>query len=317
MTGHTHSKTKPFGKRPILIFLHIEKTAGTTMRGLFCRNVRDRECVEIKGINDNSSHADWEKLLAQMREIPARRMAPWTAFLGNVRYGFHEVLPAPARYITFMSEPLQRVVSRYQMLRRLKMIDQGHCLDLTKADWNLSGPPGFAYALNNWQTRVLAGLDYDPAFGEVREEHFEAARENLDRHFDFVGLTEHFDRSLLLLNRIYRWPWRFFIPHNVAPTSSPMHADLSESVLDAFRELNQYDYRLYAYAQKRFNHQVERAGLTFRMEHRLFSACNAIHGTIHRVRKKFKRGPRPRQRLHGDNYSEIRFADAEPELLHR
>jgi hypothetical protein len=313
MMERVHSSmTKPASASPILILLHIEKTAGMTTRGLFCRNVRDRGCVEIQGINDNSTHADWEQLLAQMRAIPLEQLAAWTAYHGNVRYGFHKVLPGPARYITFLRDPLQRIVSRYQMLRRLKVIDDQHRIDISKPEWNLSMTPGFTRSFDNWQTRVLAGLDRELPFGGCREEHFQAARENLDRHFDFVGLTERLDISVLLLNRLYRWPWRFFIPHNVAPVSSPLHADLPDPVLDAIRELNQYDYRLYAYAQKRLEDAVGRAGLGLSIELRLFSTCNAIHRVLHYTRHAFKRKSRFGRRPHGAKYVEIRFFHAEP-----
>jgi hypothetical protein len=282
------STPKSVSASPFLILVHIEKTAGMTMRNLFCRNLRDQGCVEIKAMGDDKSHADWERLLAQMKAMPHRQLAAWTAYHGNVRYGFHDVLPRPARYITFLRDPLKRVVSRYQMMRRLKVISARHRLDLSKPDWNLSATPGFIYSFDNWQTRVLAGLDREVPFGECREEHFEAARENLERHFDFVGVTERFDISILLLNRLYGWPWRFFVPHNVAPASSPAYADLSGQVLEAIRELNQYDYRLYAYAQKRLGEEVERAGRSLAIELGLFTACNKVHHAVHWVRHACK-----------------------------
>jgi len=40
-----NSKPKAACASPTLILVHIEKTAGMTMRGLFCRNVRDGGCV--------------------------------------------------------------------------------------------------------------------------------------------------------------------------------------------------------------------------------------------------------------------------------
>jgi len=243
-----------------------------------------------------------------MRAMPPGQLAASAAYHGNLRFGFHQALPGPARYITFLRDPLQRIISRYQMLRRLKVINHLHRLDITKPNWNLAPPPGFAYTLDNWQTRVLAGLDRDLAFGGCREEHFVAARENLERHFDFVGLTERFDLSVLLLNRLYRWPWRFFVPHNVAPVSSPMHAELPGPVLDAIRQLNQYDYRLYAYAQKRFDDAVARAGLGLSLELPLYRAGNAVHRALHRTRHALKPKSPARRAGHTGNFIEIRFS---------
>jgi len=279
-----HAMAEPASASPFLILIHIEKTAGMTMRNLLCRNIRGKGCVEIKGICDESPHTEWAQLLAQMRAMPREQLEGWRAYHGHVRYGIHEVLPGPARYITFLRDPLKRVASRYQMMRRFKVISNHHQIDLSKPDWNLPKPPGFICSFDNWQTRVLAGLDRDLPFGECREEHFQAARENLDRHFDFVGLTEQFDVSILLLNRLYHWPWRLFVPHNV----SPAYADLPSSVLDAIRELNQYDYRLYAYAQKRLEDEVARAGLGLSIELRFFRAGNAVHRAWHRARHAFK-----------------------------
>lgn len=277
------------------------------MRNLFCRNLRDRGCVEIKGIGDNSPHSDWEQLLAQMRAMPREQLAGWAAYHGNLRYGFHEVLPGPARYVTFLRDPLKRVVSRYQMLRRLKVVPLHHRLDVSKPEWNLSMAPGFACSFDNWQTRVLAGLDRELPFGGCREEHFQAALENLDRHFDFVGLTEQFDVSIRLLSRLYHWPWRFFIPHNVAP-ASPNHVHLSDRVLEAIRELNQYDYRLYAYAQKRLEDAVARAGLGLSAELGLFSACNRVHRALYKTRHAVKRAFRSMRSPDDEKIAAITYA---------
>jgi len=60
--------------------------------------------------------------------------------------------------------------------------------------------------------------------------------------FDFVGVTEQFDESILLLCRMFGWELPYYRRENV--DNSPRPA-LDGSVIRRFREINAADYALH------------------------------------------------------------------------
>src|SRR5690606_22302916 len=56
---------------------------------------------------------------------------------------------------------------------------------------------------HNDQCRLIAGLPFD--LNISNDELYEKAVNNIDNHFDFVGIQEKFDLSLLMLKEVIKW----------------------------------------------------------------------------------------------------------------
>jgi hypothetical protein len=173
------------------------------------------------------------------------------------------------------------------MLRRMGIIPSDHRFNPRQPDWNCRGHESIPRELDNGQTRALADAPWDLPFGQCSEDHLRLAQANLDRHFAFVGLTENFNLSLLLLKRICGWRWRFYVPKNITPANLDYH--LPPEVLGAVAELNRFDRQLHAFAAERFAAQVLHYGLALHLEHGAYVACNAVHQGIHHVRQPLKK----------------------------
>ena len=67
---------------------------------------------------------------------------------------------------------------------------------------------GYILNIDNCQVRFLCGIDNIP-FGGVNETHLQVAIDNLTDHYTAIGISEHFDESVLLLARRFGWrtPW--------------------------------------------------------------------------------------------------------------
>ncbi len=261
---------------PKVVFLHIPKTAGMSLRGLFVKNYREGKHFNTElgsGMIEN-----WGKCLSRIKKMSGDELRQYLIFKGHMPFGLHEVLPFPVEYITFLRDPVQRAVSHYKMLCRNKIIPSDHLIDSAQTDWNLAKYPELGYSFDNCQTRTLAGVGTDLPFGACSGKHLQMAMENLDRHFKFVGLTEQFDLSLMLLGRVCGWKWHFYVPDNVSANGS---FSISPDLVEAIRRLNRFDFELYRHAQERFQRQADHYGWGLKAEHHLYSLGNRLHQQLH------------------------------------
>jgi hypothetical protein len=156
----------------MLCFVHIPKTAGTTLNVIF-RQSLGRRYTEFHPWSDDGrivSPADLQML---------RRWAPWIKHLGghHVRaYSGLEHVATEICYVTFLRDPTARYLSDYYHLRHKR----GRVANVHEFLGNR--------AWRNKQTKYIAG-----------SEDLEAAKQILTEKFRFVGLTEAVDESLVLL----------------------------------------------------------------------------------------------------------------------
>jgi len=269
-----------------LIFLHIYKTGGLSLRNLVLRSCRGQKHWDT-GLGEVTNQ-QWADYLNKLRTVPVGELASYRLFMGHMPLGLHEVLPKGARYVTFLRDPVNRMTSYFRMQHRRGLIPALSMIHPSKPDWNLLGAPLLLRTLDNGQTRVLAGANPDLPFGQCTEDHLRAAKANLDRHFDLVGLTENFPLSLALLRRMYGWKWHFYVPRNVAPPAEA-ESKLAPEVLEEMRRLNRFDLELYRYAEQRLREQARYYGFSLRMDYSLFVSCNQAHQVVQKARKNIKR----------------------------
>ena len=119
----------------------------------------------------------------------------------------------------FCATPCGASLSHYRMAVRKKQLPAGAPDGSLAARLEPAAPrPRWPRSFDNGQTRHAGrgracGCPSAPARRSICAE----AKRNMDAHFDFVGLTEQFDLSLMLLRRVCGWKWRFYVPDNVAP----------------------------------------------------------------------------------------------------
>ena len=261
------------------IFFHIPKTAGQTLSNQLFREHRNKAPLETHiGFLTKSA---WQKFTQRLEIQTAQPNFQCSAVIGHMKFGVHEYLPMPSRYISFLREPVKRFASYYYMVRRLGRVPSQHRFDLSRSDWNLPSFETIAAELDNGQTRALANTDWDLPFGQCTEEHLKIAKANIDKYFAFIGLTEHFDISLAMLRRVYGMRWHLYVPKNVMPSQQEYR--LPPDILEAIKELNRFDREIYAYVSGRFWQEVHRQGSGLQLELRAYQACNSVHQVMHRA----------------------------------
>ena len=221
----------------VAIFLHIPKTAGSTLHHILQRQYRPSQIYHI------GSESDSILRFQQQSEVERARIR---LLMGHFEMGIDAYLPQTAVYFTMLRHPLARAISYFDHINR----DGNHyCHKLVrdnKMDLYSFIQSKADVMMDNGQTRMLAAQLYTVPFGASDEGMLETAKENIRQHFAVVGLTEKFDKSLLLMQQQFNWKHLYYARRNKRPAVAT--APLPQESVNAILEINQLDLHLYAYA---------------------------------------------------------------------
>ncbi|MCA9932716.1 MAG: sulfotransferase family 2 domain-containing protein [Ardenticatenaceae bacterium] len=265
-------------ERPTLIFLHILKTAGTTLN-IILENyyAQDRTVATYP----NRQHPDGS--IEGFHALSTAEKANIDLLTGHMGFGLHKYLPRPAVYITILRDPVERVISRYYHEYR----DPHSLLHPAIRDGMDLKEYVKYYAkvadMDNLQTRMIAGNWEKRGFGPCTKEMLATAKQNLQDYFVVVGLTERFDETYLLLKKTLGWKTTLYQKYNVTP-NRPKKRNISEETLQVIREYNRYDIELYHFASKLFDTQIQQQGWRFASEAKLFQLYKILYPTYWRLR---------------------------------
>ncbi len=238
-----------------LIFLHIPKTAGTTLRSI----LRQQYPPEV---TYNYYH-DPEK--AAFHELTASQKQRYRLLCGHMNYGIHQHLPGDSRYITILRDPVARVISYYNHVRRRGDIEQG--LPLTQFVEQGLGK-------DNRQTLSLAGDGADDPL-QTAKDHLDACA--------LAGITERFDESIILLKHLLGWRRSPYYVKKLVSSKSISRATLPEDTLHLIEAHNQHDIALYAYANQKFSAHLAAQEPAFHREVKAFQRWNHVYSTPYKT----------------------------------
>jgi hypothetical protein len=264
------------GDDPAVIFLHIPKTAGTTLLEILDRQYPPEAVFSIGAIAQES--------IAQFEMMDEEERSKIRLLRGHMGYGLHEFLPGPVQYFTILRDPVARVISHYNFIRRTP----DHYLYDRVIGGNLSLhallQENYALMLNDAQVRLISGVWGDVPFGEVTLEMLETAKKNLAQSFPVVGLTEQFDKTVLLLKETFNWPGDIAY-HKRNVTREGMTVDtLPAETIKLIRRVNRQDQALYDFGRKLFKKQCARRGPGFDLRVRNFQRINKYGRPWQRLR---------------------------------
>jgi hypothetical protein len=190
----------------VIVFNHIEKTAGSTMRHVLFRAIGSDHLLFSFTPREHAR---------RIQEIAAELDRPLNtryAVVAHTGYGMRDRLPGRHDYseFTILRDPIERTVSRYFYGHDIQKRGLGGGLASDVSIESFLGE-NILHSFNN-QTAFLGGLwaRHHLDGEELRRDQFdrellEQAKRNLASH-EVVGLTERFDETLLLLRDAYSWP---------------------------------------------------------------------------------------------------------------
>lgn len=263
---------------PIDIFVHIMKTAGSTLA-----HITDRQYPAGTIFDEGRLQGDDYLRVAQVS--PRKRMGV-RLLRGHMPYGLHTHFgPRPVRYFTFLRDPVERVVSYYYHIRHHPehyLYDAVVAQRMSLAEFLDSGHSRF---VANAQVRVISGAYLEPPIGGVTPAMLQQAQANLARRFVVVGLTERFDMALLLLRRALQWEAPIRYTRKNVGRGRPRVEAIAPETIARIEALNRFDRALYEYAETLFQRQIKAYGARFWLDLARFAARNRAHNMYWGMRR--------------------------------
>lgn len=272
----------------MFVFLHVPKTAGKTLASV----IEDQHTARWSEFKRDEWHP---KAAAQaVREWNQSHRDALQIFHGHQHYGIDAYLSIPVTYYTVLRDPVERVISHYYYVQqshaprdRHEAARGSHPDRQRVQEGRLSlqeyVSSGYCEEMDNGQTRLLAGESglYDRVpFGKCTTNLLETAKKNMSRQMGVVGLTEEFDASLLLIQRLCGWSTPYYRSHNITP-QRPRRADIAPEALRAIEERTVLDRQLYDYGVQLFRERVAAQGPGFADDLRRFQERNRRYGAWH------------------------------------
>lgn len=223
----------------MLAFVHIPKTAGTTLHKIICHQYPANRIA----IHHDTDGPPTPELVACLRKRDCR------VVMGHFSVGLHEFIPG-LRYITCLRHPVARLVSHYHHTLNTPAHYLHHAVTSGKMDLADYVSSGLSGELTNGMTRMLAGVaDFHHAI--VDDQTLALAKSNIENLFDGVILNEFFDAGLLMLAESLDWKRPYYLRRKVgrypAHSRKPDHRELA-----VIEQQNRFDCELHAWATERF-----------------------------------------------------------------
>jgi hypothetical protein len=238
----------PVADQPTVIFIHIGKTGGATLRRIMARNVRDDAILRLRNPAETETGFLSTAPIEQFAALDAERRAAPRLIMAHMVYGLHAAVPRPSTYVTLLRKPMARVISGYKSARywpghRLHDIVNERQMDL--AEYVQSG---VALEMDNSMTRAIVG-DVTTPYGQCTDEMLAHAKQLIAQQYAVVGLTERFDETLVVLGQTFGWSRLCYVRANVS--RKQISPDFPKATIALIEELNRFDLELYEFADRR------------------------------------------------------------------
>jgi Sulfotransferase family len=247
---------RPREDRVPLYFLHIPKTAGTSMRSVLAEAYGGRLCAA--GMWDDFFRA------AELRSTK------FDAYSGHFGIDLPRFLGTRMRVFTMLRDPVARTVSHYLEVRRTVTHPLHHLVSKQTLRDFVFDPATVPMVLNvqarylaptglsleylaaiftpSWQARYTLSVAWENASCYVDATTLKEAAMSTLHSLEFVGVTEHFDDDLQHLQRMFGLPDVRPPRGNVSPREEGMPS-VESDVEQRIRQLTSVDAALYAAAQ--------------------------------------------------------------------
>jgi hypothetical protein len=223
-----------------------------------------------------------EQLLEEYKNLPLPERQKYRYLKGHIAYGIHEWVGRPAHYITLVRQPVEHVASIYYYSARRPnnpLYKVLHEEGISLEDF-VTGPLFAPWA--NLQTRSLCGAAVTDALDPklpVTPDMLEAAKANIRRDFACVGLTDRFDETMLLMQRIFGWR-NVTYAHMRLTRDRPRGSAIPARTVELIAERTRFDAELYEFACRLFEEQLQAVGGISAEEIERYRRVNRVFGVV-------------------------------------
>lgn len=254
-----------------IVFLHISKTAGTSLGAIFNRIVPYRQRLSYdfaKASSEPTPTWYWRRgpVAEAIAKKPAASQSEALFVSGHFTHRLREVLPPSRLVISMIREPVDRLVSGlyYGSGTRAEVGNPDEFRALFNPNHSLKPLDHYVYC--DHQVRVLsADASLDPDIAGPTSPVVAVTSEVTDRvladvadNFVLLGITERYQDSALVLARQLGLPLSAIVDEPRNRTGRRRTLDeVPQDALERLRSYNAQDLRLYAGAVRLLDHIIE------------------------------------------------------------
>jgi hypothetical protein len=212
----------------MIVSIHIPKTAGTTFLGLLKNEYGDKlvKYYKQKPLKYRYDKKDPKKIFIECISSSEPQIIHGHFVADRV------INVKNPSYITWLRNPVERVISHYFHWTRNPDLSQPLCKKMIETNMTLLE---FARedSMQNIQSYFLGDVDIEK--------------------FDFIGITEKFNKSIELFNSLYNVDLKNILKVNNNPNkqNKTYENEIDNDIYDNIRQLNLKDMNLYRKACKR------------------------------------------------------------------
>ncbi len=249
-----------------IVFLHIPKSGGTTFKSLLYKKYGRKKSYQF------NSYRIFDAI-EEFRKMPLHKKREYSVIEGHFANGIERYLcvsEAPV-FITFLREPVKRVISYWKHLKRLPLLKGGFGMnykyikdgiDLRELSLEEFIKGDYSYEIDNGQLRYLASVDGKPVSFERKRcmdiQDLKRAKRNLMEKYSF-GITEKYPESLLLLKEeMLRKGIDLEVEYQKKLNQSPNKVELSKKEVELIKGRNSLDAELYEFAYEIFHEKLRK-----------------------------------------------------------
>ncbi|NQU33232.1 MAG: sulfotransferase family 2 domain-containing protein [Bacteroidetes bacterium] len=227
------------------LFLHIPRTGGTTLRDIIESQYSKKTILEISHFQEAVNQINNEV-----------NIDIYDVIKGHFPFGVHKYLNGNYHYITFLRKPINRVKSIYRFAMKMKQHPDHSYTQKYSLNEYINSKRNIL--LNNGQTRLIAGnynSNNQAEYGTNPDWLFDQAMENINNHFLFIGITEEFNNSIVILKNLLGWKTPFYSIANKTNTNKTNEENkIADTTINKF---NQLDIRLFDHFRNKIKYMIE------------------------------------------------------------
>ncbi|NJP04817.1 MAG: sulfotransferase family 2 domain-containing protein [Chloroflexaceae bacterium] len=271
----------------MIIFIHVPKTAGTTMASIIRQNYPPEHRLRVAYYHAQAPNTKAETILNRhdFEQLSSDQKQPLRIILSDMPFGMHKMLPqgAKARYLTSLRHPVDRIISYYYYIRSRPESEAYQ--EMTAQNASLEDVTE-ALDFQNSQTRKLLGIEKIAGKDRpVTLDDIDQVKQNLADYFLFAGVSKRFDESLVLMKQTLGWPNIFYTRRNVT-RKRPTVTQIAEETRQKIAAANAIDMQLYDYVSDHFDALVRQQGEPFQHKVRQFQRLNALYNRMRMARQR-------------------------------
>ena len=261
---------------PPIFFLHLPRTAGTTIDAIFKQNLPAESILKIYSQSEYQKYKKKKKdRLSDIKYITGHLLLDTVnppTFYGE-----------PVRAITLLRDPIKRLISEYIFLKTWKKQHLYSYLNdnaISFSQYITSEEKILVYRGKNFMTRCISGDSLEQT--NNINESLEKAKYNLSNNFWFFGLQERFMESIVYLSEKAELNNILHDKHNALILKKD-EFEISQADINLAQEYNAADIALYNFAATEFDKRIKQLGDSFNKKVKNFTFLNLKYQKISNI----------------------------------